>query len=380
MSTHAGEPEAASGRNGAAANVDAAASPRGEVREEEPSHRDEPEALPAPAEAAWNRLRDELPEELRGTVRALARAVEEGSGEEGPSSDELADLLADRAVSRLARAVGRLHEGLDRVLADGAAGHGETRRARRRLNRLAERLWEESVDREVQAYHGFLRDVSHDIRSPLNSILFLADGLYSGRSGSLTDAQRRQLGVVYSAAASLLRLVNDLLDFARIAQGETGSVNEVRFSVEGVLQDVQRLVNPIAEHRNCSLRTEIEASEARRGDPQMVSRILINLVSNGIDAAGDGGRVVIRVEGDEETMGLTVLDDGDEVELDRLRDALRTEVIEEERLGRLLSGRTHGLGLLICGRMIQAAGGTVEVGRTEEDWTRFSITLPFGKL
>ena len=351
----------------------------GDVRlEEAQSAWNEPDAVPAVGEMAWRRMRDELPEGLRRTVRALARAIDENPGGT-PSSSAPADVLADDAVADLSRAVGRLHEGLDGVLADGAAGGEEVREARRRLSRLTGRLWEESVDRSVEAYHGILRDVSHDIRSPLNSILFLVDGLYSGQSGSLNDAQHRQLGVVYSAAASLLKLVNDLLDFARIAQDETGLVNEVRFSVGGVLQEVRRLVNPIAEHRNCGLRTEVDVAEPRRGDPQMLSRILINLVSNGIDAAADDGTVVVRVGGDEEGLRVTVLDDGDDVSVEKLREAIATVDVEQGRLGRILSGRTQGLGLILCGRMIQAAGGEIEVGRTDDGWTRFAVSLPFRK-
>lgn len=346
--------------------------------EEGPSAWEEPDAVPDVGELAWRRVRDELPEGRRRAVRALARAI--GENPEGtPSSPAVPDVLADEAVTDLSRAVGRLHEGLDGVLADGAAGGEEVRDARRRLNRLTGRLWQDSVDRSVEAYHGILRDVSHDIRSPLNSILFLVDGLYSGQSGSLNDAQHRQLGVVYSAAASLLKLVNDLLDFARIAQDETRLVNEVRFSVGGVLQEVRRLVNPIAEHRNCRLRTEVDVAEPRRGDPQMLSRILINLVSNGIDAAADDGSVVVRVGGDEETLRVTVLDDGDDVSVEKLREAIATVDVEQGRLGRILSGRTQGLGLILCGRMIQAAGGEIEVGRTDDDWTRFAVSLPFRK-
>jgi signal transduction histidine kinase len=345
---------------------------------EAPSAWDEAEAVPTVAEMAWRRVRDELPESQRETVRALARAIE-GTPVGTPSSPAVADALADEALADLSGAVGRLHEGLDRVLADEAAGGEEVRDARRRLSRLTGRLWQESVDRSVEAYHGILRDVSHDIRSPLNSILFLVDGLYSGQSGSLNDAQHRQLGVVYSAAASLLKLVNDLLDFARIAQDETGLVDEVRFSVGGVLQEVRRLVNPIAEHRNCRLRTDVDVAEPRRGDPQMLSRILINLVSNGIDAAADDGSVVVRVGGDEETLQVSVLDDGDDVSVEKLREAIATKDLEQGRLGRILSGRTQGLGLILCGRMIQAAGGEIEVGRTEDGWTRFAVSLPFRK-
>jgi signal transduction histidine kinase len=276
----------------------------------------------------------------------------------------------------LSRAVTEVHACLD-AAAGGAVPRDEAGEIRRRLNRITEAVWTRDVRYEREICRDVLREVSHDIRSPLNSILFLADGLYSGRSGSLTDAQRRQLGVVYSAAATLLNMVNDLLDYARTSDGEIGEAARVPFSVSGVLADVRRLVGPIAEHRDCRLRTEMEVQDPRVGDPQIVSRVLVNLVSNAIDAAGKDGEVAVRVTGDEERLRLKVLDDGEEVDPERLEDLAAPEA--DDSFTRTLSGQTHGLGLVICGRMVRAAGGSLEADRTSEGWTEFTVELPFGR-
>lgn len=330
---------------------------------------------------AWLQLPQQLPSDEREVAEKLARLVDSTPAGELPSP-EVEALADEHSPADLAGMLGHLHVCLDR-LPDGETPDGvAVEELRSRLVRLTEELWTQSLDAELQAYHTVLRDISHDIRSPLNSILFLVDGLYGGQSGSLTDVQRQQIGVVYSAAASLLTLVNDLLDFARIAQDETDEqvvTHRVPFSVEGVLADVRRLVSPIAEHKDCDLRTEVEVSGPRRGDPQVLSRVLVNLVSNAISAAGEEGEVLVRIQGDSEGLRTDVVDDGDDPDLERIREAVFPRSDAEMKLTRVLSGQTQGLGLVICGRMVRQVGGKIDVHRTDDGRTCFTVEVPFAE-
>lgn len=327
----------------------------------------------------WLHLPGDLRDDQRELVRRLGLLLWRTREEEAPPA-EVEELAETHDPGELAEAVGHLHESLDRVGEDGPAGDGPAEDLRARLNRLTRALWPATVDAELRGYHTVLRDISHDIRSPLNSILFLVDGLYGGRSGPLTDVQREQIGVVYSASASLLKLVNDLLDFARIAGEEGGGdveAHRIPFSVESVLADVRRLVSPIAQHQDCDLDVSIDVSGPRRGDPQILSRVLVNLVSNAISAAGEEGEVEVRVDGDDETLRVDVLDDGDDADLERIRDAVSRRASDEMKLTRVLSGQTQGLGLVICGRMVRQVGGDLEVDVTEDGWTRLTVELPY---
>lgn len=344
------------------------------VRLDEPAEEPEGEGALKDDVPGWcDPSEDASPEvaEAAGRLAALA-----GRPAEADLSGLVASLARSYDADVLARAVAEVYGRLDEATGAGVA-RDEAVEIRRRLGRVMEALWISDVAGERALCRDVLREVSHDIRSPLNSILFLADGLYSGRSGPLTDPQRRQLGVVYSAAATLLNMVNDLLDFARSSEDEVDAVSLVPFSVSGVLADVRRLVGPIAEHRDCRLRTEMEVQDPRRGDPQIASRVLVNLVSNGIDAAGKDGEVVVRVTGDDETLRLRVLDDGDAPDPERLEELAARD--SNAGLTRTLTGQTHGLGLVICGRMVRAAGGSLEVDRTHDGWTQFTVELPFGR-
>lgn len=322
-----------------------------------------------------------LSSEAIGQVRRIEALLARGRSAEArvPEGQEPVEALLADGESRNAvwEALAAVHGLLDEALQDGAPGD-EVESYRRQVLRLGRRVAEVSVREEGAAYRQLLRDVSHDIRSPLNSILFLADGLLSEENGPLNDVQRRQMGVVYSAAASLLNLVNDLLDFARTAAGdEEQTITRVPFSVENTLSDVMHLLAPIADHHGTRLAFEVEVDGPRVGDPQILSRVLLNLASNALEASRSGGEVLVTVgeEDDGRTLRVDVDDDGEGVELEKVRKLLRSE--PGTRATRMLQGRTHGLGLIICGRMVRAAGGDLDVGHREVGGSRFTLRLPF---
>lgn len=315
-----------------------------------------------------------------GSDGLVGRLRELGAPDEHPRlRAEVRELLDEHGLAAVWSALSELHRELDGARGDGLDPE-EADRSRAGLGELGWAIVREAPQTAVRSYRELLRDISHDIRSPLNSILFLSEGLTSHQSSGLSTAQKRQAGIVYAAAASLLNLVNDLLDFSRTSEGEVGGVAGIPFSVASVVADVKRLVAPLADYHETDLELESTVKGPRKGDPQLLCRLLINLVSNAIEAADVGGRVEVRIQASGEgTLRITVADSGAGAELETVRSLLAPQ--PEERLTRMLHGRTHGLGLIIVGRLVRAAGGTVEVeARDEEGGTRFRVELPFGPL
>lgn len=225
-----------------------------------------------------------------------------------------------------------------------------------------------------------LRDISHDIRSPLNSILFLADALISEHAGELNDIQRRQLGVLYTAAVSLVGLVNDVIDAARLGDGSEIRVSRDSFSVEGVLKDVERLVGPLAHHRDVALAFRLETLGPRSGDRRLLTRVLLNLVTNAAQVVDPGGHVDVRAtEQKEGWLQVEVHDDGPGGDPDELGRMLESDRVDTG-LGSLRRGWTNGLGLSICARLVKAAGGDLRVEAAPGDGCRFTVDLPFARL
>lgn len=306
-----------------------------------------------------------------------------------PTEEILEELVENLDLDKVWQEMRSVHRELDRKWNQGDLPAERMVELRSRLSGLALELARLAADKEVRAYRQFLRDVSHDIRSPLHSIIFLTEALHSSRREERPRAEQRQLGTIYAAGTSLLNMVNDLLDYARVMQGEVDEVSEYAFSLTSVLSDVQQLLGPLVEHQGTEITLECEDEERFVGDPHLLNRVLTNLVSNAIEASGDGGRVAVRLAREDGGLLGEVRDDGGDVDVDRLRALLEvpTEGASMTRVRRELGGSVHGLGLMICSRLVRKVGGWIEVdslgpadddeGWTDGEGTCFRFWLPF---
>ena len=313
-------------------------------------------------------------------VRDLVTEAEATDGQDPVAEGIIEEIAGDGDPSRCWGELGELHLALDRAVDAGAIAARDAFPLRAYLNQLTGRLHREAIDGKLRLQSELLRDITHDLRVPLQSIVFLTDSLYDERHGDLNETQRRQLGGVYSASATLLNLVNDLLDLSRSVQESLESVS-VPFSIAGVLEDVKHLVRPVADHHRANLEIDVRSEDSWFGDPQLVRRLLLNLVTNALEASGEKGRVTVTVEGpgrSEVNPGesrITVADGGPGVDVERAETLLRPGAVSEWK--QHIDG-TDGLGLLITGRLVRAAGGSISVERRESGGTRFTVVLPYG--
>lgn len=219
-----------------------------------------------------------------------------------------------------------------------------------------------------------LAEVAHDLRSPLTSILFLAETLTSGRSGPLTELQRRQLGLIYSAALGLSELASDALDLAR-HRSRLDDPWPTPFSVAEVFESVERIVRPMAEEKGLEVRTVRPSRDLRLGRPAPLSRILLNLTTNALKFTDAGHVELSAVPAGADELEFSVRDTGrgiPDAALERLWDPFRPAVRD---------GRTRdvfsstGLGLAICRRLVDSLEGRLDVETGVGRGTRFHFTL-----
>lgn len=245
-----------------------------------------------------------------------------------------------------------------------------------RLDSAALELAELALAQRSALHRQVVQDISHDVRSPLNSILLLADSLLNG-PGPLSPLQSRQAGILYDASVSLVRLVNDIIDASRLDHEGEIPVESVPFSVPELLEEVRRLALPLAEHRAVELITEAEGPRRRLGDRKLLCRVLVNLVSNGVEASGENGRVEVRLADSKRgDLRAEVVDSGLDADVARLGELLDAST---ETYPRRHEGWTRGLGLAISGRLVRAADGAIRVDRLEDGRTKFQVDIPFGE-
>ncbi|WP_132256074.1 ATP-binding protein [Methylobacterium segetis] len=222
----------------------------------------------------------------------------------------------------------------------------------------------------------FLATMSHELRTPLNGILGYADLLGSDRT--LTQAQSRRIGRIQDAAGGLLRIVNDILDLAKIESGDV--TLELRpFSLKDLVEKASAIVMPMAQAKSLALDIEIQDGlpPALLGDPDRLKQIMLNLLGNAIKFT-EVGRVVLRAEAPPSTDGrchlaIQISDTGIGIpaELQHLlfQRFSQVDAGSERRFG------GAGLGLAISRHLVEQMGGRIEVESALGTGSTFRVFL-----
>ena len=132
-----------------------------------------------------------------------------------------------------------------------------------------------------------LVEVGHDLRSPLASILFLAETLRRGQSGDVNTVQERQLGLIYSAAFGLSAVASDVIAFARGGDRLIDPKAEA-FSMLAILRAVHDIVLPMAEEKGLAVVLSPPDADFRVGHPGALTRVLLNLTTNALKFTSSG--------------------------------------------------------------------------------------------
>lgn len=219
-------------------------------------------------------------------------------------------------------------------------------------------------------------EVAHDLRSPLASILFLAETLRNGQSGSINPIQERQLGLVYSAAFGLSALASDVIELVRGGE-RLMDMHPTPFSVSETMQSVRDIVLPIAEEKGLTVRITPPDTDLRIGHPVALNRVLLNLTTNALKFTAEGHVEVTCRPVAKTGLEFSVKDTGRGIPaevLPTLFDAFRRRVKPGQ-----FTFSSAGLGLSICRKLVNRMGGEMQVETAPGEGTRFhfQLDLPF---
>ncbi len=218
-------------------------------------------------------------------------------------------------------------------------------------------------------------EVAHDLRSPLTSILFLAETLRRGRSGPLTPLQDRQLGLIYAAAFGLTSVASDVIELARRGDRQL-ELDPLPFSVADILESVRDIVQPIAEEKGLEVRIVAPQERLRVGYPVALSRVLLNLTTNALKFT-DEGYVEVKAEAlGPADLEFSVRDTGRGIPASSM--TMLFEPFRRRQRDREYAFSGSGLGLSICRKLVEAMRADLKVDTGAGEGTRFSfvLTLP----
>jgi signal transduction histidine kinase len=215
-------------------------------------------------------------------------------------------------------------------------------------------------------------EVAHDLRSPLTSILFLAETLQRGRSGAVNTVQERQLGLIYSAAFGLSSVASDVIELAR-GGDRLVDLDPIPFSVTDILESVRDIVQPIAEEKNLTIRLTAPEADFRIGHPVALSRVLLNLTTNALKFTGEGFVELMAIQRAPRSIEFSVRDTGRGIPPQSMATLFEPFRRRQKPGEYAFSG--SGLGLSICRKLVEAMGSVMQVETAPGYGTRFYFVL-----
>jgi len=234
----------------------------------------------------------------------------------------------------------------------------------------------ESAEAASRAKSQFLANMSHEIRTPINGIVGMAELLAATR---LDERQRRYLGAVHRSAGSLLELIDDVLDLAKVEAGRV-EIDPTDFDLTAMLEDGVALLRGRAEAKGLALDWTVarDVPAVVRGDATLLRRVLLNLVGNAIKFT-DHGSVRIEVApacpDDPGLIRFAVADTGIGLAPEQTGRVFEAFTQADASHARKYGG--SGLGLAICRELVELMDGEIGVTSTAGAGATFWFTARF---
>ncbi|MRH99390.1 response regulator [Kriegella sp. EG-1] len=222
-----------------------------------------------------------------------------------------------------------------------------------------------------------IANVSHEIRTPLNGIIGFTDLL---KESKLNQNQLNNVNAIQTASNSLLELVNELLEYSKLASGKE-VFQKIQFNLFGLVRDVMFLCNTLVVSKKVVLNSHIgdNVPEFLIGDPSKLTQVLLNLMGNAIKFV-EKGEVCLNIslsetEKDEVQLVFKIIDNGIGISKTKLNQIFMPYTQADSDTSTVYGGT--GLGLSIVKQIVENLGGSIHVKSKLGKGTTFKFIIPF---
>ncbi|MEO7332290.1 MAG: ATP-binding protein [Minicystis sp.] len=242
---------------------------------------------------------------------------------------------------------------------------------RKRAEEERIRLYE-AAQRAIKSRDDLLATVSHDLRSPLGSIVLGTEVLLGHDPGEKDAEKVRHVAMLIRRSAKRMEvLIRDLLDIASIESGHL-RINPAPILISALVQEVMEAVSPEGRPKRVRIQSHLDMPEVLvHCDKDRMLQVFANLIGNAVKFTPEGGSIIVGAQRDGDHVRFSVSDTGKGIAEDQLTHVFdRFWQADEVKFGGV------GLGLAICRGIIEQHRGKIWVESTVGQGTTFSFTLP----
>jgi signal transduction histidine kinase/CheY-like chemotaxis protein/HAMP domain-containing protein len=229
---------------------------------------------------------------------------------------------------------------------------------------------------ELSLYRSqFLTNVSHELKTPLNSIIVLSTILEMNEASSLADKEREQISIIHKAGNELLHTINDILDLSKVESGNVEVYEEV-FETNQFIEEFKLIYETLAINKGLSCTFEDQCKTQIYADKSKINHIITNFISNAIKFTKEGFIKVVMEKNDDINypLKISVIDTGIGIAKNKLEIVFDEFVQSDGSISRLYGGT--GLGLAICRNYTNLINGKILVDSKEGEGSSFVLLLP----
>ena len=231
----------------------------------------------------------------------------------------------------------------------------------------------------VKAKQQFLSNMSHEIRTPMNAIIGFTKVMLKT---DLSAKQKEYLIAIKISGDSLIVLINDILDLAKVNSGKM-TFEKIPFKLASSISVMLHVFETKIQEKNLELIKQYDPRipDVLMGDPVRLHQIILNLLCNAIKFTNKGTITVnvllLKEEGENVTIQFAITDTGIGIAEDNINMIFENFQQASSKTARLFGGT--GLGLAIVKQLVESQGGSIQVKSTLDEGSTFSFTLDFQK-
>lgn len=218
----------------------------------------------------------------------------------------------------------------------------------------------------------FIANISHDLRTPLNSIICMSDALAGSVFGKLNTKQQEYINDIRVSGINLLTMVNEILDIAKI-ESHTVKMNLTDFDLNILTKEVCNILMPLCQKKNLKIINNV-SSITINGDYAKLQQVMLNIAGNAVKFSHPNSEVLISAKKKKTCVDITIEDFGTGIAPKDIKKIFKKFYQAENPLTK--TEPSTGLGLAIAKEFVKLHNGSIKAESIPDKHTLFTITLP----